>query len=258
MTRVVIVGAAGRMGRAVAAVLATARDLELGASVDRESNHGAGGGVWLSRAEDAVKAGDVVIEFAGPEGAAEAARACAAVGAGLVSGSTGLSDAQSAEMSAASETSAVLRASNFSLGVLALRRAVRAALKGLPASWDLEIVERHHRGKLDSPSGTALTLIDDAKTVRGTPDAELRHGREGRAGPRIPGEIGVHAVRGGSWVGDHTVLLGGEGEALELRHVAQDRSAFAMGAVAAARFVATAAPGLYTLEHLAGDRAADM
>src|SRR5262249_44375133 len=140
---------------------------------------------------------------------------------------------------------AVLRASNFSLGVQALRVAVRAALAAAPETWDVEIVERHHRMKRDSPSGTALALAGDVRTARGLPPAALRYGREGEVGARPAAEVGVHAVRGGTWVGDHQVLLAGEGEWLELRHVAQDRAAFAQGALAAARFVATAEPGWY-------------
>src|SRR5262249_44052937 len=106
----------------------------------------------------------------------------------------------------------------------------------------------HHRLKRDSPSGTALAIAGDVRRARSLPETALKHGREGLAGPRPAGEVGVHAVRGGSWVGDHQVLLAGEGEGLELRHVAQDRAAFAHGALAAARFVATAGPGGYTLE----------
>jgi len=142
---------------------------------------------------------------------------------------------------------AVLRAANFSLGVLALREALRAALP-LLADWDVEIVERHHRLKKDSPSGTALHLAADVDAARSSTASSLRHGRTGSVGPRPASEIGVHAIRGGTWVGDHTVLLAGEGEWLELRHVAQDRTAFARGALQAARFVAKAAPGLYHLE----------
>jgi 4-hydroxy-tetrahydrodipicolinate reductase len=112
----------------------------------------------------------------------------------------------------------------------------------------VEIVERHHRLKKDSPSGTARTLVDDVRAARALPPGSVRHGREGLVGPRPAAEVGVHAVRGGTWVGDHQVLLAGEGEWLELRHVAQDRAAFAHGAVAAARFVAGAGAGLWTLE----------
>jgi len=145
---------------------------------------------------------------------------------------------------------AVLRAANFSLGVAALKRALGAALAGLPRSWDVEIVERHHRRKVDSPSGTALMLAAEAARRRGSPGMAVRSGRQGRVGPRPAEEIGVHALRGGTWVGDHAVILAGEGEWIELRHVAEDRAAFAHGVLAAARFVARATPGLYTVDDL--------
>jgi 4-hydroxy-tetrahydrodipicolinate reductase len=194
--------------------------------------------------------GDVVVEFGGPEASAQSARAAAAAGAGLVSGSTGLDREQEAAVTEASKHVAVLRAANFSLGVLALRQAVRAALPTL-AGWDVEIVERHHRLKKDSPSGTALELAAGVREALGSAASSLRHGREGSAGPRPDSEIGMHSVRGGTWVGDHAVLVAGEGEWVELRHVAQDRTAFARGALKAAAFVAKASPGLYDLEAVA-------
>src|SRR6185436_17148754 len=127
-------------------------------------------------------------------------------------------------------------AANFSIGIAVLRRALAAAMAGLPEGWDVEIVERHHRGKADAPSGTALVLARDAAGARGWGDDVFRHGRSGRTGARPAREIGMHAVRGGAWVGDHAVLLAGPGETLELRHTADDRLAFAHGALAAARF----------------------
>ncbi len=253
MIRVVLLGAAGKMGRAIAAAATHKDDVTIKARVDREANLPEVGGVWTSRAADVVGPGDVVVDFSSPDGTLEAAGLCAGRGAGLVTGTTGLADLHEAALTEASLHVPVLQAANFSLGVLALRRALRAAMQALPAGWDVEIVERHHRAKLDSPSGTAILLARDVMDRRGTDAASLRHGREGRTGPRPAAEIGMHAVRGGSWVGDHTVLLGGEGEWLELRHVAQDRTAFATGALAAASFVAQARPGRYTLEHLASE-----
>jgi 4-hydroxy-tetrahydrodipicolinate reductase len=250
MIRVVLLGAAGRMGHAIAAAASTMSDVTIKARVDRESNFPEVGGVWTSRAADVLGAGDVVVDFSSPEGTVEAARLCAQRGAGLVTGTTGLSGSDDAAINEAARATAVLQAANFSLGIMALRHALRASLKALPGTWDVEIVERHHRGKVDSPSGTALQLAAEVVDRRGTDTASIRHGREGRVGPRPPGEIGMHAVRGGTWVGDHMVLLGGEGEWVELRHVAQDRTAFAVGALAAARFVAQAPPGRYTLEDL--------
>ncbi len=254
MIRVVLVGAAGRMGRAVEAAAAGASDLAIIARVDLRTNFPAGAGVagaaggWGDDVGAVAGPGDVVVDFSGAAGARAAAAACAARGAALVTGSTGLAPEDEAAVRGAAARVAVLRATNFSLGLAALRVALRAALAALPASWDVEIVERHHRLKRDSPSGTALTLASDVRAARDLPEAALRHGREGPAGPRTAREIGVHAVRGGTWVGDHQVLLAGEGEWLELRHVAQDRAAFAHGALAAARFAASAPAGEYTLE----------
>lgn len=252
MIRLVVVGAAGRMGRAVEAAAAGASDVTVKARVDRAENWEAGSGVWSATLEECLERGDVVVEFSSPEGAAAAARACAARGAALVSGTTGLTAAEEAAVREAAARVAVLRAANFSLGIAALRRALAAALDALPAAWDVEIVERHHRRKLDSPSGTALALAREAAARRGLGEDAFIYGRHGRVGARAAAEIGVHAVRGGSWVGDHEVLLAGEGEWIELRHVASDRAAFAHGALAAARFVATAPPGLYTLDAVLG------
>ncbi len=247
MIPLVLVGAAGRMGRAVADAAAAAGGFELRAAIDRAVPAGAASPPWGTDLAAVLRAGDVVVEFSAPAVAAATATLCAERGARLVSGTTGLDAAQEQAMHDAARRTAVLRASNFSVGVLALRRVLASALAALPG-WDVEIVERHHRMKADSPSGTALTLARDALAQRGWPDAALLHGREGKLGARPDQQIGVHAVRGGSWVGDHTVLLAGPGEWLELRHVAQDRAAFAQGALKAARFVADAAPGAYTLE----------
>ena len=250
MTRVVVVGAAGRMGRAVEAAAATAGDIEIAARVDRSGSFPAGAAGWTADLEAALAPGVVVIEFSTPDAAAAAAAVCAARGVPLVSGATGLSAAQEAALQAAAARVPVLRASNFSVGVAVLRRALAAALAAAPRTWDVEIVERHHRMKKDAPSGTALTLAADVLAARGLDRSALRHGREGAVGARTPDEVGVHAVRGGTWVGDHAVLLAGEGETVELRHVAQDRAAFAHGALLAARFVAKAAPGLYGIDAL--------
>jgi 4-hydroxy-tetrahydrodipicolinate reductase len=237
------------MGQAVAQALAADPAFTLKACVDRDGNTARAPGVWIDSPSEVLTRGDVAIEFSSPDGCREAAVLCGARGAALVSGTTGLSAEDESRVREAARTVPVLRASNFSMGVLALRRAVAAALAAVPG-WDVEIVERHHRRKADSPSGTALTIAREVAAARGWSDAALRFGREGRVGERPVDEVGIHAVRGGSWVGDHAVLLAGAGEWLELRHVAQDRAAFAHGALAAARFVATAPPGLYTLDNV--------
>ena len=250
MIRVVLVGAAGRMGRAFEAAVEAAPDVEIVARVDQREHVPPGAGGWTDDAASVCLPGTVVVEFSSPAGAVATAALCAARGLPLVSGSTGLAPAQEAEVRAAGRKIALLRASNFSVGVAALRRALAAALQAVPVSWDVEIIERHHRLKKDSPSGTAVTLAADVLAARGLGREALKHGREGAVGARPAAEVGMHAVRGGTWVGDHTVLLGGEGETLELRHVAQDRAAFAHGALSAARFVSRAAPGLYAMDDM--------
>jgi 4-hydroxy-tetrahydrodipicolinate reductase len=254
MIGLVVVGAAGRMGRALEQAVAASSGFVIRARVDCTEAQAAGGG-WVTDAAGVLEAGDVAVEFSSPAACAALAALCGERGACLVSGTTGLDGAQDEAVRAAARRVAVVRAANFSLGAAVLRRTLQVALDALPRAWDVEIVERHHRSKADSPSGTALRLAEDAAARRGAGGAAIRVGRErGRTGPRPAGEIGVHAVRGGSWVGDHAVLLAGEGEWLELRHVAQDRLAFAHGALAAAEFVARAQPGLYTLEDVLAAR----
>ena len=258
MIPLVVVGAAGRMGRAIEQAVAEASGFVVKARVDRAAGHPADAAGWTGDAAGVLAAGDVAVDFSDPAACAALATLCAERGAGLVSGTTGLDAAQEAAVRAAARRVAVVRGANFSVGVALLRRALRAALDALPPGWDVEIVERHHRRKADSPSGTALALVADVAARRGAAGAAPCFGRgRGRTGPRPQAEIGVHSVRGGTWVGDHAVLIAGEGEWLELRHVAQDRQAFAHGALAAARFVAGAAPGLYGLEDVlaAADRA---
>ena len=253
MISIVLLGAAGRMGRTVAGAAEKSQGFRIKARVDRAdcmppaAARGPGEN-WNDSLESSVAAGDVVVDFSSVPATRAAARVCAARGAALVTGTTGLDREAEEEIRLASERVAVLRAANFSLGVAALRRALAETLQALPDSWDIEIVEKHHRGKVDSPSGTALLLAADAAKQRGWPSTHLRCGREGKVGPRPAVEIGMHAVRGGTWAGDHTVLLSGEGEWIELRHVASDRLAFAYGALAAARFLATSSPGLYTID----------
>ena len=265
MIPLILVGASGRMGRAVEAAALEAGGFRIKARFSRSgalSREGSGSGeagyglerpgAGQSSVRDALLRcavqGDVIVDFSRPEACRDTARACAERGAALVTGTTGLGPEDERALAEAARRVAVLRAANFSLGIVALRRAVAAALRALPEDWDIEIVERHHRRKVDSPSGTALLIANEVAGHRGGSEVSRRSGREGAAGPRPRDEIGIHSVRGGTWVGDHAVLLAGTGESLEIRHVAEDRSAFAHGALRAARFVASAPPGLYALE----------
>ena len=249
MTDIVLVGAAGRMGAAIALAATEASGCRIAAGVDPIAA-ASGDTRWSQSLAAAYRKGMVVVDFSSPTGAVASAQFCAANGAPLVCGTTGLDAAAEAAVREAGASVAVFRASNFSIGVAALRKLLATALAAVPRSWDIEIVERHHRLKKDAPSGTALTLADDALAARGLGRDALRHGREGVVGARTAGEIGVHAVRGGTFVGDHQIVLAGNGESLEIRHVAEDRAAFAHGAVAAARFVASAPAGVYGMSDL--------
>jgi 4-hydroxy-tetrahydrodipicolinate reductase len=233
---VAIAGASGRMGSAVVEAIAGARDLALVATPGRGSLDADWNGAR------------VLADFTAPSVTARLAPLAAARGVGLVVGTTGLEDEARLALARASEKVAVLIAPNLSPGVAALARALRAALPALE-DYDVEIVERHHAAKVDSPSGTALALARHVAEARGWPfPGSVRAGREGRTGPRPPKEIGVHALRGGNWVGEHTVYLAGPSETVTFGHIAQDRSCFAAGALRALRFVARARPGSYTLE----------
>ena len=191
---------------------------------------------------------DVVIDFSSPAALSVVLDHCLAHGTALVSGTTGIDGALEVRLAAAASRIAMLRAANFSLGVVVLTRLLREAAAALPG-WDLEIVEAHHGRKQDAPSGTALALGHAAAAARGTTlEAMAVYAREGRPGARVPGSIGFAVVRGGDIVGEHAAMLIGEGERLELGHRATDRAIFARGALHAAHWLSGRAPGEWTLD----------
>ena len=246
--RIVIAGAAGRMGEAVARRVLQEPGLELAGLVTRNGDRALGttpyaGGPRLSSDLSVLAPGMVLIEFTTAESVAGLARAAARAGTALVSGPTALTAEAEEELTRAAEKVAVVHAPNMSRGVALLAELAARAARVL-GDFDLEIAEKHHRNKLDAPSGTALALARTLAEVRGLDAADLRDGRSGR-GARKEREIAIHALRGGDWVGEHTIYLAGPGETVELRHRAESRVAFAAGAVAAARFAAGARPGRY-------------
>lgn len=254
--RVVLVGAAGRMGRAFLEAAARQDDMRVTVAVVKPGDESARGELAFGPPElrvvdDGVayiEEADLVVEFAEPAATVRYARAAAEAGRPFLSGTTGLDDAARGALREAASRVAVFHAPNLSPGVAVLADLLRQAVRRLGPGYDVEIVERHHRAKADAPSGTALKLFDAAREARGGGTAV--HGRQGRTGPRRDGEIGVHAVRAGAIVGEHTVLLAGPGECIELSHQALSRACFAEGAVRAARFLKTARPGLYGMEEL--------
>jgi len=251
--RVAVLGATGRMGRHVLAETIDAPDLELVAAISR-SHHGTDVGALAGRPPVGValtgvgprclNGAHVVVDFSLPEGLMAALPHFE--GAALVSGTTGLSDAEQAALDAAGIP--LVQAANFSTGVNVLLDLVTRAAAAL-TDYDIEIFEAHHKHKVDSPSGTALALGAAVEAARGP--SKVRHGREGYS-PREDGEIGYHALRGGDVVGEHQVWIAGQGDRLMLGHVATSRATFALGALRAARWLVGKPAGVYTMRNVLG------
>jgi 4-hydroxy-tetrahydrodipicolinate reductase len=241
MTAIGIYGAHGRMGRALAGAIEAA-GLRLAGGADAGDDPAP-----LARAADAL------VDFSAPAGLADHLAAARAAGTPIVIGTTGLSPAHHALIDAAAAEIAVLQTGNTSLGVTLLARLVREAATALGPDWDVEIVAAHHRHKVDAPSGTALLLGQAAAAGRDATLGELRvDSRAGLVGARAEGTIGFASIRGGSIVGDHRVILAGDGERIELAHLAEDRGIFATGAVRAAAWLVGRAPGRYAMSDVLG------
>lgn len=252
-TRVAILGAAGRMGRALIDALPQHEALRLGAAFDRAEAPAIGqemaAGVRLSSDIGAGAADfDVIVDFTRPEATLAALDACVGLGKGMVIGTTGFTPAQRQLVEAAAQRIPVCLSGNFSIGVNLCLALVEQAARVLGESFDIEVVEAHHRHKVDAPSGTALMLGEAA--ARGAERSLAEHAvyaREGHTGPRVRGTIGFSTVRGGDVVGDHSVLFLGDGERVEINHRATNRANFANGALRAARWLHGRAPGLYSM-----------
>jgi len=247
MVDIAVTGAAGRMGREVLSAATARENCEVAFAVNRSSVDELVSGIVIESTDNfaellADHEPDVVVDFTGPESAIEYSEACAETGVAFVTGTTGFDETEIVELRYASESTAVLKASNFSRGVAALRLAVQEATAALPEA-DIELTETHHNAKRDAPSGTAKTLLEDIEDVR-EDLSERVHGREGEA-PRSTDEIGVHARRAGDVAGVHEVLIGGKNETLSLTHRAGDRSIFAEGALDAAQWLADREAGWY-------------
>jgi 4-hydroxy-tetrahydrodipicolinate reductase len=197
--------------------------------------------------EPLLAPGRVLVDFTAPAATASLVATAARHACPFVSGATALAAGDHQALEQAARAIPVLHAPNMSRGIELLGQLVERAAALLDA-FDLEIVERHHRRKADAPSGTALRLAGIAAAARGQDAPDLEHGRSGRSeGGRRSGTIGLHALRGGDWVGEHDVILAGPGETLELRHRAESRAVFVAGTLASIRFVATAPPGRYRM-----------
>ena len=257
MTRIAVVGAAGRMGREVARAALEDDSFELaggvvepgapelGADLGELCGYGKSG---VAATEAPPDDAEVLIEFTTPDATVEHL----AYGRPAVIGTTGLSEEQLARVEEAAKDVPVVLAPNMSVGVNLVRDVVRELSGKLGRDYDIEIVEAHHRNKVDAPSGTALLLARAAAEGREKELDEVAvYGREGRA-PREEGEIGIHALRGGAVVGEHRVVFYSDGEEIEIAHRALSRRTFAAGALRAARFAAGAEPGLYSMRDVLG------
>lgn len=236
MASAIVIGGAGRMGRLVREEL-LARGFEVLGSYDVDN---------IDELDGLAPAADVAVDFSAPAALPHTLAYARRTGAAVVCGTTGLSEDQLDELRTLGEKNRVIWASNYSLGVAALRRATALVARTL-AGWDVEIVETHHNQKADAPSGTAKALV---AAVDPTGERPVVGGREGMVGARVPGEIGVHAVRGGTVAGTHEVHFFGTDEEVCLTHRATSRQIFVTGAVAAAARLLTREPGFYDFDTL--------
>lgn len=263
--RLVVVGAAGRMGRMLIKAIAATEGCTLSAAIERPGSNAIGqdsgvlaglpaNGILVT--DDALAAfveAEGVLDFTAPEATVAFAGLAAQARIVHVVGTTGMEPSHLARLEAAARHAAIIRSGNMSLGVNLLAGLVRKVAATLGTDWDIEIVEMHHRMKVDAPSGTAVMLGEAAAQGRTVELAQHRvASRDGQVGARPPGAIGFAALRGGTVVGDHKVVFAGQGERLELNHIAEDRSLFAQGAVKAALWGRGRKPGLYAMTDVLG------
>ena len=264
-TRIGVIGCGGRMGRMLVADIVASEGCELAGGAARPGSAALGrdlgelagiGRLGMVATEDArqvLRDSDVAIDFTTSEATAAHAALAAELGRPIVIGTTGLSGEQEKAVRRAAERIPIVWAANTSLGINLLFGLVEQVAARLGPEWDIEIVEMHHKGKVDAPSGTALALGRVAASARGVGfDDVAQRGRDGITGPRKPGAIGFAALRGGDNIGEHHVFFAGLGESLELTHRATNRAIYAKGAVRAARWLVGRPPGLYGMKEVLG------
>jgi 4-hydroxy-tetrahydrodipicolinate reductase len=242
MTRIIITGSKGRMGQALLACAARIPELEMAGQIDVGDN-----------LATVISKCDVVIDFSFHNATLDVANLCAKHKKALVIGTTGHADSEKSAIRNLKSEIPIVWSSNYSTGVNTLFWLTRKVAEILGPGFDLEVVEMHHRLKKDAPSGTATTLLEILGDVRKLQlDKALRHGRKGITGERTANEIGIHALRGGDVVGDHTVIFAANGERVELTHKASSRETFANGALRAAQWIVKQKPGLYDMQDVLG------
>jgi 4-hydroxy-tetrahydrodipicolinate reductase len=252
--KIAVAGAAGRMGRTLIEAVQADRELKLGAALEMAGSAALGtelAGVRVtSDIAAAIAASDVLIDFTRPEGTMQHLQACLKQSRALVIGTTGFSESQRKAIREAAARIPVCQSPNFAVGVNVLFKTVEAAARALGADYDVEIIEAHHRHKVDAPSGTALKLGEII--AAGLQKKDFVFGRQGDTGERPAKQIAFHAIRGGDIVGEHTVLFAGAGERLELTVRSQSRMTYASGAVRAAKWLARKPAGLYDMFDVLG------
>jgi 4-hydroxy-tetrahydrodipicolinate reductase len=253
MIRVIVNGACGRMGGAVIEEIALDEDLELTGAVESPGHPRLDGTVYGITVTDTTKSVlercDVAVDFTNPEASLAFISDCATAGKAAVVGTTGLTPEQLEAACSHAARIPLLISPNMSLGVNLIFKLVSIAAAALP-DFDAEVLEIHHNRKKDSPSGTAARIAEVLASVH--PDTTVMHGRQGIVGPRRSQEIGMHSLRGGDVVGEHTIIFAGEGERVELTHRAHSRRTFARGTIRAIHFINGKKPGLYTMNDVLG------
>ena len=261
--KVAIAGCTGRMGQALLDGVLQSNDLELHAALEHPGNPSVGTPISISpnipnalrefkmiqTDLEALQHADVLIDFTRPEGTMEHLAICRRLGVNLVVGTTGLNAQQKAQLGAAAQDLGIVFAPNMSVGVNLVFKLLETASRVLAHGYDIEVIEAHHRHKVDAPSGTALGMGEViARTLGRDLEQCAVYGREGVTGERDPSTIGFATVRGGDIVGDHTVLYAGIGERIEITHKASSRATFALGALRAARYLQENPAGLYDMQ----------
>jgi 4-hydroxy-tetrahydrodipicolinate reductase len=263
--KVGVVGCAGRMGQMLLKMLINAAGVVVVGGTERRGSAALGQDLGalagaeplgISVSDDPsllFDAADVVVDFTNPTATAQHAQMAAKTGCALVIGTTGFDSDQLAALTRAAQRAPIVLAANMSLGVNLLQQVVEEVARILDPDWDIEIIEMHHKHKVDAPSGTALSLGEAAARGRGQSLRRIaRRVRDGQVGPRIKGEIGFATLRGGDVVGDHTVIFAAEGERVEITHRAASREIFARGALKSVLWAAGKRPGLYSMRDVLG------
>jgi 4-hydroxy-tetrahydrodipicolinate reductase len=263
ITKIVITGCCGRMGRRIASLAAKDKSFQIHAAIEAKNNSEIGNNIgdvigekslFLNITDDlayAAKGADIIIDFTTPVATLSTLSIARCEKIPIVIGTTGIKDEEQKVIESSAKVIPVLYSSNMSIGVNVLFGLVPAAAAALGEDYDIEIIESHHNKKKDAPSGTAKTLLERISQAKGKNAADIAiYGRDGNVGQRPRNQIGVHAVRAGGIVGEHTVIFAGENETVVITHRANSRDIFAKGALMAAKYITGKSPGLYNMENV--------